>query len=93
METGKGLQIPSVALAGRKWSPVLEPRGKYQKVIDDGHMNSSELSFLRLRMRRGPLSSLRFLPGSFPDSEENGSDSSGEGEGGCQDSRQFVAVH
>lgn len=93
MDPGKGLEIPSVALAGRKRSSVLEPRGKYQKVIGDGHVNSSNLSFLTLRARRGPLSSLRFLPGSFPDTEENGSGSSGEGEGGCQDSSPFVAAH
>lgn len=92
MQIGKGLEIPSVALAGRKWSPMLEPRGKIQKAIDDGHMNLSNLSFLMFRMRRGPLRSLRFLPGSFPDTEENGSDSSGEGEAGCGDRSQFVAV-
>lgn len=50
METGKWLEIPLIVLSQRKWSTVLEAREKYQRVIDAGHANSLNLSFIVYRM-------------------------------------------
>ena len=51
VETKKWLEIPLIVLAQRKWSTVLEARGKYERVINAGHANSLNLSFITYRMR------------------------------------------